>query len=161
TGLIKAAIKDGKIRPGERLNEIKLAERYGISRTPVRAALQELAGAGYLIYERNKGYSLRNYSDREISITFEARASLEGLAARAAAERGLPERSRTILEQIIVAGEEAVDQSLDPEEGIRRFRAVNAQFHEILLDSAESDLLRELIDACQKIPIAAPQNIES
>lgn len=161
TTLIKAAIMDGQILPGERLNEIRLAEKYGISRTPVRAALQELAGAGYLIYERNRGYSLRNYSDSEISIAYEARGSLEGLAARISAERGINESSRFAFERNILAGERAVNSTLSADERIRLFRKINAEFHDVLLDAAESDLLRGLINACQTIPIAAPQHIKS
>ena len=56
---VRAAILAGEFEPGKRLHEIKLTTLLGVSRTPVRAALQKLASEGLLDYTPNRGYTLR------------------------------------------------------------------------------------------------------
>src|ERR1700724_1940390 len=87
---LRDAVLNGQFAPGERLHEVRLTEQLGASRTPVRAALQKLASEGLLDYVPNHGYRMREFPAAEIVYAFEVRAVLEGLAARLAAERGLP-----------------------------------------------------------------------
>src|ERR1700754_294748 len=86
---LRAAILAGEFHPGERVHEVKLTALLGVSRTPVRAALQKLASEGLLDYTPNRGYTLREFSISEVISAYEVRAVLEGLAARLSAERGL------------------------------------------------------------------------
>ena len=96
---LRAAILAGEFRAGERLHEVKLTARWGVSRTPVRAALQKLASEGLLDYTPNRGYTLRELSISEVISAYEVRAVLEGLAARLSAERGLGVEEIATLQQ--------------------------------------------------------------
>jgi DNA-binding GntR family transcriptional regulator len=83
---IRRAIVEGSIRPNERLIEAELAERFDVSRTPIRESMQRLAADG-LVASRRRGWVVREHSPREIQDIYEVRAALEGYAARLAAER--------------------------------------------------------------------------
>lgn len=83
---LRSIVIDGTLPPHERVAESVLAERLGVSRTPVREALQRLEGDG-LIEAQGRGVRLRVLTDAEIDDLYTARAGLEGWAARLAAQR--------------------------------------------------------------------------
>src|SRR5687768_11444608 len=85
--LIREAIMDGRLEPGARLKEERLAQDLGISRTPVREALQRLNTEGLVQARPNRGTFVRAYEPAELDELYELRALLEGHAARRAAER--------------------------------------------------------------------------
>ena len=84
---IDALILKGVLRPGEKLRQEAIARRFGVSRTPVRAALLVLEAQGLLTVERGRGARVRRVTRTECSESYLVRAELEGLAARLAAER--------------------------------------------------------------------------
>src|ERR1700712_4849321 len=73
---------------GERIAELAVVERLGVSRTPIRAALVRLEQEGLLQALPNGGFAVRTFSERDVSDAIELRGTVEGLAARLAAERG-------------------------------------------------------------------------
>jgi DNA-binding GntR family transcriptional regulator len=77
----------GAFPPGERLIELQLTERYGVGRAAIRAALVELDSEGLVQRETNRGATVRRISVTEAVEITQARAALEGLIARLAAER--------------------------------------------------------------------------
>jgi DNA-binding GntR family transcriptional regulator len=79
-----------ELKPGERLNEVELAERLGVSRTPVREALYRLAQEGFLV-ESGRGYSRRPLDVKETLDLYEARIAIEAECARLAVERASDE----------------------------------------------------------------------
>src|SRR5271154_1576437 len=81
-------ILDGELRPGDRVSELALVARLGVSRTPVRAALVRLREEGFVESLASGGYVVRSFSARDAFDAIELRGTLEGLAARHAAERG-------------------------------------------------------------------------
>lgn len=84
---MREAIVSGRLAPGERLVEIKLADEMGVSRTPVREAIRKLELEGFVIMMQRKGAYVAGLSPKEIRDVFEIRSTLESLAARLAAER--------------------------------------------------------------------------
>lgn len=76
----------GTYRPGEKLNEIELAERFGVSRTPVREALKTLGHSGVISIERNKGARVVDYSQESVEAMYSARSMMEPYAARLASQ---------------------------------------------------------------------------
>ncbi|QIB27742.1 GntR family transcriptional regulator [Caloranaerobacter azorensis] len=84
---LREAIIDGKLKPGERLMEVQLAEKLGVSRTPVREAIRKLELEGLVVMIPRKGAYVADVSIKDILEVLEIRASLEGLAAQLAAER--------------------------------------------------------------------------
>lgn len=84
---LREAILEGKLKPGQRLMEVQLAEQLGVSRTPVREAIRKLELEGLVVMLPRKGAYVANMSLKDILDVLEVRASLEGLAASLAAER--------------------------------------------------------------------------
>src|ERR1700760_4294000 len=107
---VREAILCGAVGAGERLNEVQLSKTLAVSRTPVRAALQALAGEGLLDYAPNRGFKVRDFPLDAIMDAYDIRASLEGLAARFAAERGLGPQERAIVERSLAAGDKLLER---------------------------------------------------
>src|SRR5205814_4834499 len=78
----------GELAPGQRLAELTLAERLGVSRTPIRQALPALAREGLLASAGRRGYVVRSFSPEDVLDAIETRGLLEGMVARRVAERG-------------------------------------------------------------------------
>src|SRR2546426_12550534 len=87
TELIREAIVDGRLAPGQRLKEEELARELGISRTPVREALLVLQSEGLVAAEPNRGATVRAHDAADLDDLHQLRALLEGYAARRAATR--------------------------------------------------------------------------
>ena len=86
---LKEAIISGELKPGERLMEVKLAEKMGVSRTPVREAIRKLELDGLVEMLPRKGAHVAELSVKNIMDVLEVRASLDGLATSLAAEKML------------------------------------------------------------------------
>jgi GntR family transcriptional regulator of vanillate catabolism len=155
---LRRAILSGDLQPGERVQEVPLTERLGVSRTPVRAALQKLASEGLLDYAPNRGYSVRAFPVGEVVSAYEVRAVLEGLAARLAAERGLSEEHRAVLEQCLRDGDTLLAHALE-EVDRSPYGVINASFHETLHAAAGSRMLSDMVQLCQHVPVSSPRNV--
>src|SRR6478609_4383411 len=86
---LRELILAGELPAGARIAELTLVEKLGVSRTPIRAALMRLEQEGLLETLPGGGYAMRTFSERDVSDAIELRGTLEGLAARIAAERGV------------------------------------------------------------------------
>lgn len=80
--VLKTEIVKGAIKPGAKLLEGKIAEQMGISRTPVKEALRELAAEGFVKMNPNQGMIVNNASIEDVQNVLQIRGVLEGLAAR-------------------------------------------------------------------------------
>src|SRR3954462_13203835 len=87
---LREMILAGELPGGARIAELTLVERLGVSRTPIRSALMRLEQEGLLEALPNGGYAVHTFSERDVSDAIELRGTMEGLAARVAAERGAP-----------------------------------------------------------------------
>ncbi|WP_052382251.1 GntR family transcriptional regulator [Paraburkholderia kururiensis] len=76
-----------KIRPGERVNELELAERLDVSRTPIREALNRLVAENLLAFVPNRGFFIRELGEKDVFDLFELRRSIESTAVMLACER--------------------------------------------------------------------------
>lgn len=85
--VLREMVLDGTLTPGERLNEVALSAALGISRGPLREAIQKLVGEGLLRVQSHRGAYVREYEPREIIELYEMRAALELYAVRLAVER--------------------------------------------------------------------------
>ncbi|WP_306231415.1 GntR family transcriptional regulator [Agrococcus beijingensis] len=133
---IRQAIVDGRIKPGEALSENRLAAEFGTSRTPVREALHRLEIEA-LVERLPRGVQVRETSPEEIIDIYDVRITLEGAAARAAAERATEldrRRLRAAQEAMASTGSDA-----------RARAAANRQFHETIWAASHSATLVDLL----------------
>lgn len=85
--LLERAILEGRYRPGQRLREVELAERLGVSRTPLREAFYTLETRGLLQIQPRRGAFVKSVTVEEMEELLTVRVSLDGLAARLAVEK--------------------------------------------------------------------------
>lgn len=97
--LVLEAIDQGEFRPGDRLVESDLAERFGVSRTPIREALQRLETQSVLARD-GRSLVVSSLDHDQLGELYAVRAELEGLAARLAAQHAAPEEVRVLWEMI-------------------------------------------------------------
>ncbi|MGI6856196.1 GntR family transcriptional regulator [Mesorhizobium sp. 1B3] len=151
---IRELILEGLLAPGKRISELSVAERTGISRTPIRAALQRLETEGLVETIPSGGFAVKSFSQQDVFDAIEIRGALEGLAARLAAERGSAARLgplQACLEELDVVVEQATT-----EEGFSAYVAANARFHALILDLAESPTLKRQMEKAVALPFASP-----
>ncbi len=134
-------IRSGALAPGTRLRETELAERLGISRTPVREAIRQLEADGLIIHLPRQGASIRTLDHAEIVELYEMRTVLEGTAARLAARAA----SGIELAELAALNSELAAAPAGPQA-----RELNRQFHRTLFDAARNRFLLKSISALQK-----------
>ncbi len=136
---IREAILKGNLKPGEKVAEPELAERFGISRTPIREAFRQLESEGYLTVIPRKGAVVAALSERDVEEFYAIKSILEGYAASLAAGN-LTEKE---LERLEVVNQKL--RTLANEGDVRSFYRVHNEFHEIFLKAADNVKLSELI----------------
>lgn len=138
-GGVRAAISEGSLEPGTRLNERELCESYGVSRTVVREGLRQLAGEGFVTIETHRGAVVSSISFSDAEHLFEMRGALEALACSLFARRGTVEQKRALVE----AGKRAVEtmQRGDLSEVLA---AKDAFYHVLMAGAANSELTSAL-----------------
>lgn len=153
---LRELILAGHLPAGSRIAELALVERLGMSRTPIRAALMRLGQEGLLQALPGGGYAVRTFSEREVADAIELRGTLEGLAARLAAERGV----RPVMLQAASACLDQIDGLLRQDslgdEGFSRYVDLNERFHKQLAEMADSDVLAREIERASGLPFASP-----
>src|SRR6202789_2779630 len=102
---LRQEIASGVIPFGEKLSEARLAQRFGVSRMPVREALQELEASGFVSIEHRRGTFVRRLSRPEILDLYEVREAVEGMAARLCANRASNEII-ALLDEVMLAKQE-------------------------------------------------------
>lgn len=141
-GILRDAIAEMPIYDGTdddiRLDERALADRLGISRTPVRAALVRLENEGVVQTIPRRGIYVVRKTKAEIIEVILASAALEGMAARLAAERAADAELEELLDRFPAfrPGSEVADT----DSPISQYSAVNLEFHQRIVDLAHSDL---------------------
>ena len=104
---LRQAILKGELEPGERLMEIQLAERLGVSRTPIREAIRKLELEGLVLMIPRKGAEVAKISEKSLRDVLEVRRSLEELAIELACQR-MTEEEIAQLEEAQVSFKEAI-----------------------------------------------------
>jgi DNA-binding GntR family transcriptional regulator len=137
---IRVAILKGSLKRGERVSEPELAERFGISRTPIREAFRQLESEGYLEVIPRRGAVVASLSERDVVEFYAIKSILEGHAARIAAER-MTEKEIERLEAI-----NAKLQQINGDGDIKSFFRVHNEFHELFIKASGNDKLAELIN---------------
>jgi DNA-binding GntR family transcriptional regulator len=139
--LILEAIDRGDIRPGQRLVETELADRLGVSRTPVREALSRLEAQGVVARE-GRGLRVATLDHGQLGELYEVRGVVEGLAARLAARHAAPEEIAVLAEMI------EADRRImgDP----RALSLANRRFHRQLHRASHNRYLSQMLESMRR-----------
>jgi GntR family transcriptional regulator, vanillate catabolism transcriptional regulator len=153
---LRDLVLSGELQPGERLSELSMVERLGVSRTPVRTALVRLEQEGLLEALPSGGFAVKQFSEREVFEAIEIRGTLEGLAARLAAERGVSPAELEPLRACLDTIDAIVAQETVSFDAFSQYIELNARFHELLTDLARSRALSRQIERASALPFASP-----
>jgi GntR family transcriptional regulator of vanillate catabolism len=156
---LRELILNGDLEPGHRLAEATLADRLGISRTPIRQALPVLAQEGLLISHATRGYLVRRFSAAELADAVDLRGILEGTAARTIAERGAPRALIRALREQLDAGDAIFAGGAMGADGEEAYGVMNARFHALIVEGAQRPILLDAIARLQSLPFVAPGTI--
>jgi DNA-binding GntR family transcriptional regulator len=158
-GRLRAEIRERRLLPGERLREVELAERLGVSRTPVREALKRLASEGLLKLNSSRGFVVTELTPGHVMQLYAMREMLEGAAARFAAEQASP------LEI------ESIQQLAAQLEGLKtptRIAALNRHLHDAIVLATHNiyliqamNTMRDALELLGTTTYSSPERIAS
>ncbi|WP_203291257.1 GntR family transcriptional regulator [Maricaulis parjimensis] len=152
---LREMILAGEFAPGERVSELAVVERLGISRTPVRLALTILQHEGFLQGLPGGGYRVREFSLQDVLDAIEIRGVLEGAAARLAAERRPSAEELAELQATCAAMDSIVIKPMS-EEVLEQYSELNGRFHSQLLALSKSPMLSRSLAHVEALPFASP-----
>lgn len=153
---LRDLILGGDLKPGDRLSELSVVERLGVSRTPIRAALVRLAEEALLEAIPSGGYAVKAFSERDIHAAIEIRGTLEGLAARLAAERGVSQAVLGDLRECLDRLDDLVARATISVDDFSDYVRLNECFHTLLVELADSPVLARQIERAVSLPFASP-----
>jgi DNA-binding GntR family transcriptional regulator len=139
---IEEGILTVRYAPGERLDEMRLAEEYGVSRTPIREALKQLSENGLIEIRHRRGAIVTNPQPHQILEKFEVMSELEGAAGARAAQRFTTDDKLALL-----AAHEACANSASTED-TDRYYYDNEQFHKVIYAASHCGFLAEQCHSC-------------
>lgn len=137
-------ILTGRLLPGSRLDEASLAEEFGVSRTPVRQAIFQLAATGLLEHFPRRGAFVVEFGPQRLSEMFQVMAEMEALCASNAARRATSEDIRLLDESHLQCVHAAESGESD------RYYYENEAFHDLIRAISGNAFLKEEIDRLQK-----------
>jgi GntR family transcriptional regulator of vanillate catabolism len=151
---LRDLILKGEFAPGERLAEIPLAEKLGVSRTPVRLALATLEREGLIEQSASGGYVMHRFTPREIHDAIDVRGHLEGMAARLVAERGMPHELLAALQACLQDGDRIFAKNLLDLDDYAAYTEMNNRFHDLIADGCGNAALARAIEINNRLPFA-------
>jgi len=156
---IREMILRGDLQPGQRLGEEALAERLGVSRTPIRQALPALAREGLLSAAGRRGFVVRSFSPQDVLDAIETRGLLEGLAARRIAERGATTELLDSLKECLAEGDAILAKRRFESADEQRYSEMNGRFHALIVEGAGSRILADTLAHNDHVPFASARAV--
>lgn len=137
---LRQAILRGELKPGERLMEIQLANKLGVSRTPIREAIRKLELEGLVLMIPRKGAEVAEITEKSLRDVLEVRKALEELSVQLACERITPEMLKELGES--AAEFEKILKSGD----VTEIAQADVHFHDIIYKAADNQRLMQLLN---------------
>ena len=153
---IRELIVEGALPPGARVAEAAIAERLGVSRTPVRNALPALASEGLLEPAGKRGFAVRNFTVEDSYRATEIRCVLEGYAARELAAREDRGPIVSELRETLGEGDKIFAKGHVVKDDEDAYATMNRRFHDLIVGGARDPLLSDLIQRVYSVPFVAP-----
>ncbi len=136
---LRQAILRGELKPGERLMEIQLADKLGVSRTPIREAIRKLELEGLVLMIPRRGAEVAEITEKSLRDVLEVRGALEELAVELACDRITEED----IDQLKVAAKE-FEQALQSGD-VTIYAEADVKFHDIIYLATENQRLIQLL----------------
>lgn len=152
---LRETILRGGFEPNARLEEKQLAEMLGVSRTPVRIAMQSLAQEGLLVYNPHRGFQVRAFSRQEVIDGIDVRGRLEAFGCELLAARGVSDTQAKLINTNLQQTRHLLNQGTHGAADVDAWARLNAQFHHLLLEPCGNALIERMIAQIDAIPMAS------
>lgn len=137
---LRQAILKGELKPGERLMEIALAERLGVSRTPIREAMRKLELEGLVVMIPRRGAQVANITEKDLNDVLEVRLALENMAIEKACNRMTEDQ----MDKLWIAAREF--KKTMTEGNLVRLAEADVEFHEIIYQASDNRRLNQVLN---------------
>ena len=137
---LRQAILKGELKPGERLMEIALAEKLGVSRTPIREAMRKLELEGLVVMIPRRGAQVANITEKDLNDVLEVRIALENVAIEKACTR----MSKEDMGRLWLAAKEF--ERTMAEGNLVRLAEADVAFHEIIYRASDNKRLNQVLN---------------
>ena len=137
---LREAILKGELKPGERLMELQLAAKLGVSRTPIREAIRMLEQEGLAVTIPRKGAEVAKMTEKDMEDVLQIRDALDELAASIACEQMTKEQLDTLTETMHEFEESTKSKDL------KKIAAADVQFHDIIYQSTGNPKLVNMLN---------------
>lgn len=150
---LRGLIVEGRLKPGERVLEQTLVDEFGVSRTPARAAMQRISEEGLITLLASGGYVVASFTDDDVFDAISIRGTLEGMAARMAAEKGVSGSTLKAMREcvsamdVVVAGDDVAHWQGE-------YVRLNDRFHELISEAARSPMVSRALERLVAIPFS-------
>lgn len=148
TDVLREAILDFRLRPGERLVERDLIEKTGVSRATIREVLRQLTAEGLVTVIPQRGAVVVKLTPKEAADLYEVRTMLEGLAARLFAERATDEQIAALRAQVDRL-RTAFDELESADQRIQTMLEVKDRYYDVFLEGCGNDQVRSIHEGLQ------------
>lgn len=135
---LRQAILKGELKPGERLMEIALADKLGVSRTPIREALRKLEQEGLVVMIPRRGAQVADITEKDLNDVLEVRIALENLSVEKACKRMTEEQ----IKKLGLAAKEF--ERTTAENNLVKLAEADVAFHEIIYQAADNQTLNQV-----------------
>lgn len=152
---LRSRIVAGHWPAATKLREVPLSKTFGVSRTPLRAALLRLEQEG-LLERSGAGYIVRSFSMADALVAIELRGVIEGTAARLAAERSVDVQLLVDIKSVVAELDAVIHNDV-----IDGYAELNDLFHDKLVRLAGNELIRSEVERANRLPFAAPSAFSS
>lgn len=142
---LRKAILNGQLKPGERLMEVHLANKLGVSRTPIREAIRKLELEGLVIMVPRKGAQVAKISEKSLKDVLEVRRSLDEFIAELACER-ITEEGLAKLKEAADIFENATKNVSDMDQDTAVLAKADVAFHDIIMEATGNERLRSVVN---------------
>lgn len=151
---LRSLVLGGAFAEGQRLSEVAVADQLGISRTPLRQAMDRLVAEGLLERIATGGCRVATFTKQDIADAIEIRGVIEGTAARMAAERGADHALLAQATQVLAR----IDTALSHRDGIDfdLYVRQNEKFHDLIGQLSGSALVQREVARMVLLPLASP-----
>lgn len=136
---LRRGILTGELKPGERLLEIHLANRLGVSRTPIREAIRKLELEGLVTMIPRRGAEVANITEKNLKDVLEVRGALESLAIELACDRISEEKKEELREQL-----ERVETAVSTEDA-GAIASADVAFHDAIVEASGNLRLTQIV----------------
>jgi GntR family transcriptional regulator of vanillate catabolism len=159
TDTLRGWILNGALAAGDRLEEIPLATRLGVSRTPVRSALTALSNEGLVDYQPKRGYMVKQFDASEVFAAYEVRAAIEGLACRLAAANGVPADVEGKLRSCLAQGDRVLSKGRLEAADYAPYQLMNITFHNTIIELSGNSWVNRFVSQTHAVPFVSDRII--